>query len=151
MSHFSTIKTTLSNRQALQEGLKALLEKIGITPEIESHENPVPLINGYDTADRLEANIIIRRTQLQGLIDIGFRWNPDQNCYEAAIDPWDFGRNLLGNHFENVEDFLEQVQIAHNAAFINIHYPAHLWSQETITASDGTMTTTLTKKVDLYA
>lgn len=151
MSHFSTIKTTLSHGQALQEGLKALLEKIGITPEIESHENPVPLINGYDTADRLEANIIIRRTQLQGLIDIGFRWNPAQNCYEAAIDPWDFDRNLLGNHFENVEDFLEQVQIAHNAAFINIHYPAHLWSQETITDDDGTMTTTLTKKVDIYA
>lgn len=151
MSHFSTIKTTLSHGQALQEGLKALLEKIGINPEIENHENPVALINGYDTADRLEANIIIRRTQLQGLIDIGFRWNPDQKCYEAAIDPWDFDRNILGNHFENVEDFLEQVQIAHNAAFINIHYPAHLWSQETITASDGTMTTTLTKKVDIYA
>ncbi|HAA28659.1 MAG TPA: hypothetical protein DCE56_14465 [Cyanobacteria bacterium UBA8553] len=151
MSHFSTIKTTLSNRQALQEGLKTILEKIGITPDIESHENPVVLINEYDRTERQAANIIIRRTQLQGLIDIGFRWNLSQNSYEATIDPWDFKRNLLGNHFENVEDFLEEVQIAHNAAFINIHYPAHLWERETITAEDGTMTTTLTKKVDLYA
>ncbi|GET37714.1 DUF1257 domain-containing protein [Microseira wollei] len=151
MSHFSSVKTTLSHRESLLAGLQTILETIGITPSIESHDSPVDLINAYDRNNQQQAEIIIRRQHLQGLLDLGFRWNAEQNCYSAVIDAWDFSRNLLGKHFETVENFLEELQIAHNTAFINILYPEDLWSRETVTAEDGTITTTLTQKTDVYA
>lgn len=151
MSHFSTVKTTLSHRQSLIEGLEVILKKVGLNSEIESHNFPVSLNNDYDKTDQQQAEIVVRRHLLEGLLDLGFRWHSEQNSFEAIIDSWDFERNLLGKHFKTVPNFLEELQIAHNTAFINIHYPEHLWTRQTITDEEGTTTITLTQKVDVYA
>ncbi|MBD2485620.1 DUF1257 domain-containing protein [Planktothrix sp. FACHB-1365] len=151
MSHFSTVKTTLSHRQSLLKALEVILEKVGINSEIENHNVPVLLNNDYDKTDEQQAEVVIRRNFLEGLLDLGFRWHPEQNSFESVIDPWDFERNLLGKHFKTVQNFLEELQIAHNTAFIDIHYPEHLWTRETLITGDGTTTITLTQKVDVYA
>ena len=154
MSHFSSIQTQLSDRQALATGLKTLLDDRGIQTEIEVHDRPVPLENAYDRTNRSTANVLIRRRFLdtrtrQALLDIGFLWNDNGGQFEAVLDGWDFDRNALGIEFDTVQDFLNHVQLAHDRAYIEARYPAELWNYQEQTLEDGTLRTTLTRKVDL--
>lgn len=154
MSHFSSIKTTLIDKQALVTGLKTLLVSHQINAEVEVQEFPTRLFNDYDTHNTASGEIIIRRTYLntsnrRALIDVGFTLNPTTKAYEIEVDAWDFNQNLLGGAFGNVQNFLNEVQLAHDQAYINIHYPPNLWDYQQTTLCDGTLQTTLSKKVSL--
>lgn len=154
MSHFSSIKTTLIDKQALVEGLKSLLASHQIDIPVEIYESPMQLFNDYDRRNTDEGEIIIRRTYLKtrnrdALVDVGFANNPTTNAYEIKVDAWDFNQNLLGSVFGNVRNFQESVQLAHNQAYINIHYPPEIWDYQQSTLDDGSLQTTLTKKVSL--
>ena len=73
MSHFSTIKTELRDRAALE----AALSDLGYTPGAE----PRP-VRGYQ-GQTVEAELAI--PQANGA-DIGFRWNSQNGCYELVTD-----------------------------------------------------------------
>jgi hypothetical protein len=102
MSHFSTVKTKLVDRDALVTGLREVLGAIGITnPIIEIHETPQRLENSYAPSDVAYGNVIVRRSSIprpgyrDGLsaIDIGFLYQDD--CYNAVLDAWDIELPLL--------------------------------------------------------
>lgn len=73
MSHFSTIKTELRDRAALE----AALSDLGHTTAAE----PRP-VRGY-RGQTVEAELAI--SQANGT-DIGFRWNSQSACYELVTD-----------------------------------------------------------------
>lgn len=129
--------------------MQSLLEQNNICATVEVHDQPVELISNYDSRDRAVGNIIIRRTDFKGLLDIGFLWNEQLGCFEAQLDAWDFSHNLLGSLFNSVEHFLNLVQLAHDTAYIKIQYPSSLWDYQTTTLEDGSIQTTLTQKVSL--
>lgn len=164
MSHFATIKTQLSDREALIEGLKTLLTEKGITAEVEVHEHPVKLISDYDRRNQAEAEIVIRRNHLhtthrKSQLDVGFRWDAHQNCFVLIADAWDFNQNALSLAFPRtqrqrrtlspVEHFNEEVQFYHDEAVIQRDYPAHLWNREEVVLDDGSIETTLTQIVSI--
>jgi hypothetical protein len=73
MSHFSTIKTELRDRAALE----AALSDLGLRPGA----GPRP-VRGY-RGQTVEAELAI--PQANGA-DIGFRWNSQSGCYELVTD-----------------------------------------------------------------
>jgi hypothetical protein len=73
MSHFSTIKTELRDRAALEAALSDLGHRPGTGPR------PV---RGY-RGQTVEAELAI--PQANGA-DIGFRWNSQSGCYELVTD-----------------------------------------------------------------
>ena len=78
MSHFSTIKTELRDRQSLLEAL----EDLGHGPRQGSL-----MVRGY-RGQTVEAQLAV--AQANGA-DIGFRLNPETSCYELVtdLDLWD--------------------------------------------------------------
>lgn len=164
MSHFATIRTQLNNRNALIEGLRALLTEKGIAAEVEVHDHPTELISDYDRRNQAQAEIIIRRQHLhtpqrQAQLDVGFRWNEQQDCFALVADAWDFNQNALGLAFlrtqrqkrtlSPIEHFREEVQFHHDEAVIQHDYPAHLWTREDVVLDDGSIETTLTQVVQI--
>jgi hypothetical protein len=73
MSHFSTVKTELRDRQALVDALTDL----GHAPALGAHQ-----VRGY-RGQTISAELAIPQ---QGGADIGFRWNSDSGCYELVTD-----------------------------------------------------------------
>jgi hypothetical protein len=73
MSHFSTVKTELRDRQALVEALTDL----GHPPAPEARE-----VRGY-RGITVTADLAV--PQPHGA-DIGFRWNETSGCYELVTD-----------------------------------------------------------------
>jgi hypothetical protein len=160
MSHFSTVKTKLVDRNALVAGLREVLGAIGIeAPIIEIHEIPQRLENSYALSDVAHGNIIVRRGCIprpgwrDGLsaIDIGFLDKGD--CYEAVLDAWDIEHSAIGQHFQqssNTNAFLQALQVAHNKAYIAAQYPVDQWTQgDWETLPDGSIRMMMTQKVDL--
>jgi len=77
MSHFSTVKTELRDRQALVDALSDL----GHDPAEGARE-----VRGY-RGQTVQADLAV---SLAGSTDIGFRWNPANEAYElvADLDLW---------------------------------------------------------------
>ena len=77
MSHFSTVKTELRDRQALVDALSDL----GHPPAEGARE-----VRGY-RGQTVQADLAV---SLAGSTDIGFRWNPANEAYElvADLDLW---------------------------------------------------------------
>ncbi|MEB3167872.1 MAG: DUF1257 domain-containing protein [Cyanobium sp.] len=73
MSHFSTIKTELRDRAALEAALRDLGHAPGAGPR------PV---RGY-RGQTVDADLAV--SQANGA-DIGFRWNSQNGCYELVTD-----------------------------------------------------------------
>jgi hypothetical protein len=165
MSHFSSVQTSLIGKEALVQGLRNLLEQKGINARVEVHESPVELISDYSRRDIAYGQIVIRRTDLnvpgrQALLDVGFLWNERDGRFELQADPWDFNLNALGQAFStNVESsnispmktFIDEVQLAHDRAYIHIHYPPQLWDYSETTLDDGSTRINLSQKVSLTA
>jgi hypothetical protein len=162
MSHFSSVKTQLIHKEALVRGLENLLERKGIVATVEVHETPVELISDYSRHDIAYGQIVIRREDLnlprrRALLDIGFLWNEKEGCFELQADPWDFNQNVLGKAFcrangsrtPSVQNFINEVQLAHDRAYIEIHYPPTLWDYAETTLEDGSTRINLTQKVSL--
>jgi hypothetical protein len=156
MSHFSSIQTKLIDKQALVQGLNTLFTNQNLKINVEVYDSPVELINALEIEDKSQAEIIIRREQLthnqrRAHLDVGFAYQKKTQSFEAILDNWDFIRNSLGHHFDTVQGFLDQVQLAHDQAYINIHYPADIWNHQVIHLEDGTIRTTLSKKSSLVS
>ncbi|MFM2431911.1 MAG: hypothetical protein RLZZ511_3124 [Cyanobacteriota bacterium] len=160
MSHFSTVKTKLVDRDALVAGLREVLGAIGIdNPIIEVYDTPQRLENSYAPSDVAHGNIIVRRGCIPrpdwrdgwSAIDIGFLYQDD--CYQAVLDAWDIEHSAIGQHFQqssNTNAFLNALQVAHNKAYVTAQYPVEQWAQGNwVTLPDGSLQTTLTQKVDL--
>jgi hypothetical protein len=152
MSHFSSIQTQLIHKEALAQGLQALLEQHQISASLEIHEEAVELHSDYDRADKAFAHIVLRRREIGAMLDLGFL-QTEQGTFEAQVDEWDFSRaaHLLGRAFGTVRAFLDLVQLSHDTAYLQIHYPPEQWDYRTQTLDDGTIQTTLTPKASLTA
>lgn len=97
MSHFTKLKSKLTNEAALVEALKDL----GFTTEqIEIHEKPAQL-EGYDGRMRNEkANVVIRRKHVgSSMNDMGFLKQKD-GTYEAIISDYNAGWGNAGKKNE---------------------------------------------------
>ncbi|HAG84746.1 MAG TPA: hypothetical protein DCL61_27230 [Cyanobacteria bacterium UBA12227] len=162
MSHFSSVKTSLVSQEALIQGLRNLLSFKGINAQVEVHDHPVELISDYSKSDLVYAQILIRRNELnvpgrRALLDVGFLWNENEGRFELFADPWDFNQNALGLAFGQmngsytspVQNFINEVQLAHDRAYIKIHYPPTLWDYTETTLDDGSTRINLTQKVSL--
>ncbi|MGD2184327.1 hypothetical protein WB391_24815, partial [Lusitaniella coriacea LEGE 07167] len=134
MSHFSAIQTQLIDKEALVRGLQSLLEQHQIAASLEIHEEAVELHSDYDRADTAFAHLVLRRHSLGAMLDLGFL-QTEQGTFEAQVDEWDFSRaaHLLGQAFGTVRAFLELVQLSHDTAYIQIHYPPERWDYRTQT------------------
>lgn len=86
MSHYTTIKTKIRDREAL---LAALADLGFDASKVECHDAPVPLV-GFEGDERKDkAHVIIRRQHVGSASnDIGFRRN-ESGSYEAIISDFD--------------------------------------------------------------
>lgn len=88
MSHFSTIKTRLVERDYL---LRAL-DDMGFKGKVEVHEEPVPLHGFLGDRRRQKAEIVIPRKHVgRASNDVGFHRNPS-GFYDAMISGFDQAR-----------------------------------------------------------
>ena len=177
MSHFATIKTALTSKECLIQGLKQALEKKGILLEInvasttaktkkddESHyikvvEHPERLVNEFDKNDKKYAEVIISRKALstesyQSLVDVGYLWNQTTSQFELQLDRYDFRLNRLGAAFGKLENFNNAVQLEHDKIRLyeelRVNYPTTEWDySEEVISKDGIITLDITKKPKL--
>lgn len=83
MSHFSTVKTKLSNHDCL---LQALFD-LNLSPQV--HRNPQPLKGYYGGSQGQSAEIIVSGRTIQARADIGFKWNQSSGVYEVIHDSYE--------------------------------------------------------------
>lgn len=83
MSHFSTVKTKLSNHDCL---LQALFD-LNLSPQV--HRNPQPLKGYYGGSQGQSAEIIVSGRTIQARADIGFKWNASSGVYEVIHDSYE--------------------------------------------------------------
>lgn len=83
MSHFSTVKTKLSNHDCL---LQALFD-LNLSPQV--HEKPYPLKGYYGSSQGQSAEIIVSGRTIQARADIGFKWNQISSVYEVIHDSYE--------------------------------------------------------------
>ena len=79
MSHFSTVKTKLSNHDCL---LQALFD-LNLSPQV--HEKPYPLKGYYGSSQGQSAEIIVSGRTIKARADIGFKWNQSSGVYGMAL------------------------------------------------------------------
>ncbi|NJN49567.1 MAG: hypothetical protein HC805_07115 [Alkalinema sp. RL_2_19] len=158
MSHFSSITTRLTDRDALVAGLKAVLAAVGISePLIEVHDPAQRLENSYDPSDRAYGNVIVRRGCIPrsdwrdgiAAIDLGFALQAD-GTYEAICDAWDIRYNVVGQYFQAANNpltaFLGAVTTQHNLAYVKAQYPTEVWSHSDLVETADGWQLTLTQK-----
>jgi len=148
MSHFSRIKTKISNRTALAKGL----ERLGFKPEV--YDNPTQLENTW--GDKDFAEVIVRRSELsvenKCRADLGFRLNTETQSYEAVFDQYEFRNTILKEKFASYSNFVAQLQCAYELENIYLLYPSSQYNvSEPVLAEDGTYTLEITEKVDPFS
>ncbi len=159
MSHFTTIRTQLTDKQALAQGIENLLKEKGIAAVVEVLHEATLLINKFDEDDERYGEIIIRHSYLSteeyfAKVDVGYLWNEALLKFELQTDPYDFTYNLLGKTFGTIENFNNAVQLAHDKIRLyeklRVNYPVTEWvyGEETV-SQDGTITLEITKKPEL--
>lgn len=85
MSHYSTIKTRLVDRDYLVRAL----EDLGYKGKVEVHDEPVRLRGYLGDLRRQSAEVVIRRKHVgRASNDIGFHLNAD-GTYDAMISAYD--------------------------------------------------------------
>lgn len=144
MSHFSTVRAGITDKNALVEGLKALLAKHNLSIPVEVYDTPQELINNYSEDENRMAEVILRAEDLKAYTDIGFV--RQGNEYVAEIDEFDFRCSCLKGEFHTVSEFLQLVQQAHTEAYIKANYPASEWVYSSEELEGGKSVITLTKK-----
>jgi hypothetical protein len=83
MSHFSTVKTKLTNHDCL---LQALFD-LKLSPEV--HRHPQPLKGYYGGSQGQSAEIIVSGRTIQARADIGFKWNQTSGVYDVIHDSYE--------------------------------------------------------------
>ncbi|MCC5639822.1 DUF1257 domain-containing protein [Nostoc sp. CHAB 5844] len=95
MSHFSTVRTRLINRECLVQALKDL----SLKPQV--HEAPQPLTGYYGDNEGQSAEIIVPGYTMKARADIGFRWNQSSGVYDVIHDEYEtvprFGEDFFSH------------------------------------------------------
>jgi hypothetical protein len=95
MSHFSTVKTRLTNRECLVQALTDLK----LQPLI--HEKAQPLKGYYGGSQGQSAEIIVSGRTIKARADIGFKWNQDSGVYDVIHDSYETDPRLGQDFFSN--------------------------------------------------
>lgn len=91
MSHFSTVKTRLTNRKCLVQAL----EDLKLEPQV--HETAQPLRGYYGDSQGQSAEIIVPGHSFNARADMGFKWNGSE--YEMIQDDYEVIRQLGGKFY----------------------------------------------------
>ncbi|MGJ5634144.1 DUF1257 domain-containing protein [Nostoc sp. CALU 1950] len=95
MSHFSTVKTKLANRECLVQALQDLK----LNPQV--HETAQPLKGYYGGSQGQSAEIIVSGRTIKARADIGFKWNISSGVYEVIHDSYETVPKLGQDFFSN--------------------------------------------------
>ncbi|WP_341529934.1 DUF1257 domain-containing protein [Nostoc sp. UHCC 0302] len=95
MSHFSTVKTKLTNRECLVQALTDLK----LQPLV--YEKAQPLQGYYGSSEGRSAEIIVSGRTIKARADIGFKWNQDSEVYEVIHDAYETDPRLGQDFFSN--------------------------------------------------
>ncbi|PMB27526.1 DUF1257 domain-containing protein [Fischerella thermalis] len=95
MSHFSTVKTKLTNRECLIQALQDL----ELQPQV--HETAQPLTGYYGGSQGQSAEIIVSGHTFKARADIGFRWNQNSGVYDVIHDAYETSPRLGENFFSH--------------------------------------------------
>ncbi|MCG6136847.1 MAG: DUF1257 domain-containing protein [Nostoc sp. LLA-1] len=95
MSHFTQVRTKLTNRECLV----LALEDLKLSPQV--YENPHPLTGFYGDVDEQSAEIIVKGKTIKARADIGFRWNQNSAVYEVIHDEYETAPRLGENFFSH--------------------------------------------------
>jgi hypothetical protein len=83
MSHFSTVKTKLTNRECLVQALQDLK----LNPQV--HSSAQSLKGYYGGSQGQSAEIIVSGRTIKARADIGFKWNASSSVYEVIHDSYE--------------------------------------------------------------
>jgi hypothetical protein len=95
MSHFSTVKTKLTNRECLVQAL----DDLKLSPQV--HEKPKALKGFYGDSQGQSAEIIVSGTTIKARADIGFQWNQLSGVYDVIHDEYETSPRLGENFFSH--------------------------------------------------
>ncbi|QHG20809.1 DUF1257 domain-containing protein [Nostoc sp. ATCC 53789] len=95
MSHFSTVKTKLTNRECLVQALQDLK----LNPQV--HETAQPLKGYYGGSQGQSAEIIVSGHTIKTRADIGFKWNQSSGVYDVIHDSYETVPKLGKDFFSN--------------------------------------------------
>ncbi|MBD2451857.1 DUF1257 domain-containing protein [Nostoc sp. FACHB-152] len=95
MSHFSTVKTRLVNRECLVQAL----EDLKLQPKV--YETPQPLTGYYGDSQGQSAEIVVAGHTIKARADIGFRWNKADQAYQVIHDEYETTPRLGENFFSH--------------------------------------------------
>jgi len=95
MSHFSTVKTKLTNRECLVQALADL----NLSPQV--HEKAQSLKGYYGSSQGQSAEIIVSGHTIKARADIGFKWNTSSGVYEVIHDTYETNPRLGQDFFTN--------------------------------------------------
>lgn len=95
MSHFSTVKTKLVNRECLVQ----TLQDLKLNPQV--HETAQPLKGYYGSSQGKSAEIIVSGRTIKARADIGFKWNQSSGVYEVIHDSYETVPKLGQDFFSN--------------------------------------------------
>jgi hypothetical protein len=91
MSHFSTVKTKLINRECLV----LALEDLKLQPQV--YETPQPLTGYYGDSQGHSAEIIVPGNRFNARADMGFQWSGAE--YKIIWDEYEVIRQLGGKFY----------------------------------------------------
>ncbi|QFS51443.1 DUF1257 domain-containing protein [Nostoc sphaeroides] len=95
MSHFSTVKTKLANRECLVQALQDLK----LNPQV--HETAQSLKGYYGGYLGQSAEIIVSGRTIKARADIGFKWNQSSGVYDVIHDTYETVPKLGKDFFSN--------------------------------------------------
>ncbi|YAF99316.1 MAG: DUF1257 domain-containing protein (plasmid) [Nodularia sp. CChRGM 3473] len=95
MSHFTQVRTKLTNRECLV----LALEDLKLQPQV--HETPQPLTGYYGDSQGQSAEIIVSGRTIKARADIGFRWNSTSGLYDVIHDEYETSPRLGENFFSH--------------------------------------------------
>lgn len=95
MSHFSTVRTRLVNRECLVQAL----EDLKLQPKV--YTSPQPLKGYYGDSQGQSAEIIVPGNTIKARADIGFKWNLTDNAYRVIHDEYETTPRLGENFFSH--------------------------------------------------
>jgi hypothetical protein len=137
MSHFTDIRTQLSDAVALRLALEHLgfqVEAVEIPPNLSQRELErlaLPYRNSY--SDMRRAHLVARHVELlQKRTAIGFLWNAAAHTYDLQCDPYELRHSDLGKNWayprlsdaEIQRSLSQQIQQQHDHAYVRQQYPS---------------------------
>jgi hypothetical protein len=143
MSHFSTIKTKITNAAALAEALDELFQARGVEARIEVFETPQAMQGYYGDNGQQSAEVIVRNQSIGSKADLGYRKEND-GTYSLIWDEYEFQRGRV-SHLDLVD--LPQKILQPYAKFVTLQAAKQNGDdvQNVEALANGTVRITLTR------